>query len=212
MDVLYRGAIRGNFTLSGLSNRPRRVVPAATKRNTRVQYRHRKHCQENHRPLQYHKRYLVVSNRPIKTLLQFCNTVYRTDEDERNSCAERILEPRKLLRVPQLGEAHIPVALTRLTQAEYEFRPHSHKDEERDDLKHNTSNHNGLSCIALIFIICCGCEPAAGALEDERDKVVCHEGDCVGARAEPGDFLAVDDDYAGKAEIEGTGEEGGADC
>jgi hypothetical protein len=49
-------------------------------------------------------------------------------------------------------------------------------------------------------------------LKDERDKVACHEGDCEGARTEAGDLLAVDDDYAGEAEVEGAGEEGGGDC
>ena len=212
MNVSYRRAARGKSGLSGLLDRPSRAAPLATKRNTRVQDRHRKHRQENHRPLQDHKRHLVIGNGPIETLLQLRNTVYRTDEDEHNSRAERILEPSELLRVPQLDEAYVLGALTRPAQAEYEFQPQSHEEEQRDDLKHNTSDHDGPSCLALGVIIGCGCEPAAGALKDERDEVACHEGDCVGARAEAGDLLAVDDDYAGETDVEGAGEEGGADC
>lgn len=212
MNVFRIRAALGKSSLSVLLDRPSRAAPLATKRNTRVQTCHRKHCQENHRPLQDHKRHLVIGNGSIETLLQLCNTVYRTDEDEHNSRAERILEPSEPLRVPQLGEAYFLGALTRPAQAEYEFQPQSHEDEQRDDLKHNTSDHDGPSCLAPGVIIGCGCETAAGALKDERDEVACHEGDCVGAWAEAGNLLAVDDDYAGEAEVEGAGEEGGGDC
>lgn len=58
----------------------------------------------------------------------------------------------------------------------------------------------------------CGCESAASALKNERDEVACHEGDSVDTWAETRDLMAVDDDYAGEAEVEGAGEEGGGDC
>ena len=211
MNVSLKRAARGISSLSGLLDRPSRAAPPATKPNTRVQERHRKHRQENHRPLQDHKRHLVVGNGSIETLLQLRHTVYRTDEDEHNSRAERILEPSELLGVPQLDEAYVFGALTRPAQAEYELQPQSHEYEQRDDLEHNTSDHDGPSCLTLGVIIGCGCEPAAGALKDERDEVACHEGNCVGARAEAGDLLTVDDDYAGEAEVEGAGEEGRGD-
>jgi hypothetical protein len=98
------------------------------------------------------------------------------------------------------------------TKAEYEFQPQSHEYEQRDDLKHNTSDHDGPSCLTPGVVVGRGCEPATGALKDERDEVAYHEGDCVGARAEAGDLLAVDNDYAAEAEVEGAGEEGGGDC
>ena len=79
-------------------------------------------------------------------------------------------------------------------------------------MKHNTNDHDGPSYLAPGVFIGCGCEPAAGALEDERDEVAYDEGDCIGARAEAGDLLAIDDDYAGEAEVESAGEEGGGDC
>lgn len=62
------------------------------------------------------------------------------------------------------------------------------------------------------MIIGCGCEPATGALEDQRDEVACHEDNCIGAGAEAGDVLAVDDDYAGQAEVKGASNEGGSNC
>lgn len=61
-------------------------------------------------------------------------------------------------------------------------------------------------------IIGCGCEPATGALEDQRDEVACHEDNCVDARAAAGDILVVDDNDAGEAEVKGAGEESGSDC
>jgi len=177
-----------------------------------VQHRHHKNRQGNHWSLQDHKSHLVIGNGSIETLLQLRNTVYRTDEDEHNSRAERILEPNELLRVSQREEAFVLGALTRPAQAECEFQRKCHKNEQRDNLKHNTSNHDGPSCIALGVVIGCGCEPTTGALKDERNEVACHEGDCVGARAEAGDLLAMDDYYTGEAEVEGAGEEGRGDC
>lgn len=69
VNVFQIRASRGNSSLCGLLERPSRAAPLATKRNARVQYRHREHCQENHRPLQDHKRHLVIGNGTIETLL-----------------------------------------------------------------------------------------------------------------------------------------------
>ena len=212
MNVFLRRAPRCKSSLSGLYERPSRAAPLAIKRNARVQDCHRKHRQENHGPFQDHESHFVIGNGSVETLLQLRNTVYRTDEDEQNSRAEGILEPSELLPSPQLDEADVFGTLTRPAEAEYEFQPQSHEDEQRDDLKRKTSDHDGPSCLAPGVIIGCGCKPTAGALKDKRDKVACHEGDCVGARAEAGDVLTVDDDYAGEAEVEGAGEEGGANC
>ncbi len=143
MPSIYE-LLRGKSSLSMLLDRQSRAALLATKRNTRVQYHYRKHCQENNRPLQYHKRHLVIGNGSTETLLQLCNTVYRTDKDEHNSRAERILEPNELLRDLQLEKAYVLGALIRPAQAEYEFQPQSHEDKQRDDLKHNTNDHNGL--------------------------------------------------------------------
>ena len=147
-------------------------------------------------------------------MLQLCNTVYRTDEDEDNSRSERILEPDEPPLLPQLDEARIlvSVALTRPVQAKRKFRPQHHEDKQRDDLEYYTSQHDAPPYIALGVIIGCGCKSATGSLKYERDEVACHECDCVGARAKAGDVLAVDDDYAGEAEVESASEEGGADC
>lgn len=103
-------------------------------------------------------------------------------------------------------------ALTRLAEAEYEFQPQAHEYEQRDDLKHNTGDHDGSACLASGVIVGCGCEAAARALENKRDEVACHERDCVGAWTEAGDVLAVDYYYAGEAEVESASEEGRANC
>lgn len=195
-----------------LLDRPPCAAPFATKCNTGVQHRQRKHCQEDHRPLQDHERYLVIGNGSIETLVQLCNSVYRTDEYQHNSRAECILEVSELFRIPELEEAYFSTALTRSAQAVCKFQPQAHEDEQRDNLERDTGKHDGPSCIDSGVIAGCGCEPTAGALEDERDEVACDESDCVGARAETGYLLAVYDDDAGEAEVEGGSEESGGDC
>lgn len=145
-------------------------------------------------------------------MLQLRNTVHRTNKDEHNSRAERILEPSELLRIPQLEKTYILSALTRFVQAVNEFQSQSHEDEQRNDLEHKTSDHDCPPYLALGGIINCCSEPTTGTLENKRDKVACYEGDCVGARTEPGDLLAVYDNYTGEAEVEGAGEKSRGDC
>lgn len=113
VNSFHRRAAHGKCCLSGLLKRPSRTAPLAAKAKAGVKRRHCKHCQEDDRPLQDHKRHLVIRNGPIETLLQLCNTVYRADEDEHNSRAECILEPSELLGVPQPDEADVPGASTR---------------------------------------------------------------------------------------------------
>ena len=177
-----------------------------------MQHRHREHRKEDHRSFQDHKGYLVVGNGTVETLLELCHTIYRTDEDEQNGGAERILEPFEPFGAPQLDEAYLLGTLARPAQAEYELQPQCHKDEQRDDLEHDTRKHNAPPYVALGLVIGCRCNAAACALKDQGDKVARHEGDRIGARAEARDSLAVDNDYSGEAEVERTGEEGGADC
>jgi hypothetical protein len=212
MDNIPMRASRSDTSHFVLLDRPPCAAPLSAKCNTGVQHRHRKHRQKDHRPLQNHERHLVIGNRTIETLVQLGNSVHRTDEYEHNSRGERILEVCKLFRVPQLGESRFLGALTRLAQAVCEFQPQAHEDEQRDDLEHDTGKHNGPSCVASGVIAGCSCEPATGALEDERDEVACDEGDCVGARPETGYLLAVYDDDAGEAEVKGAGEACRGDC
>lgn len=48
-------------------------------------------------------------------------------------------------------------------------------------------------------------------MQEERDEVACHESNGVSAGAEARVLCPVDDNDAGEAEIDGRGEEGGAD-
>lgn len=210
-NVFHRRVDLGKCSLSGSLNRPTCVIPLATKRTSRVEDRHRKDCQDNHGRLQDHKGYLVIGNGSMEALLQLRNTVHRADEDEHNRRAECILEPSESLGGPQVGEASLPGALPGPAKADRELHPQSREDEQRDDLEHDTGYHDGPSCVTPGFIVRSGCESSAAALEDEGDEVACHESDCVRAWTEAGDFLAVDDDDAGEAEVEGAGEEGGGD-
>lgn len=209
---MHRRAARVQCSLCRLLDRPSRAAPQPPKRSTRVKNRQRKHCQDDHRPFQYHERNLIIGNWPIETLLQLRNTVDRPTEDKHNSRSERALEPSEPFRISKLDEVYVPGALAHSAEAEYEFQPQSHKNKQRDNLEHHPGNHDGPSCFARGVGIGRGSEPAASTLKDERDAVARHECDCVGARAELRDVSAVNNYYAREAEVESSGQEGGADC
>ncbi len=88
------------------------------------------------------------------------------------------------------------------------------QDDEQGHAGHlqtETSQHDVHAGLEILLGVRSAREGTTGGLEDETEDVASDEGEGVGARPEAGDMLAVDDDDAAEAEIDGRREESGRD-
>lgn len=164
----------------------------------------------NHRALQNHKRDLIVRKRAMEASRQLCNTEARPDEDSESREGEPAQEG---LEQPALVEARVlhrprPRALP---QPERELGTARGEEREREDLEAQAGNHDVDAHLVLGLGRGAGRDAATGGLQDEREQVAAAEDKGVCARAEARQVLAVDDDDAREAEVDGGAEEGGRD-
>lgn len=87
-----------------------------------------------------------------------------------------------------------------------------HVDADRAEVHAQTRLEDGQGGIERVEVGLADGEGAAAGLEDEGEEIGEHEDDGDGARAQPGDVLAVDGDDARQAEVDGGADEGGTDC
>lgn len=65
--------------------------------------------------------------------------------------------------------------------------------------------------VSIRLGVCGGCDAATNRLENQGDKVAADERDSIGARPEPREICAIDDDQPRQAEVDRCGEECRAD-
>lgn len=108
------------------------------------------------------------------------------------------------------GELRVPCARIPVDRVG-DLARQEHVDANRAEVHAQTRLEDGQGGVERVEVGLAHREGAAAGLEDEGEEVGEHEDDGDGARAQPGDVLAVDGDDASQAEVDGGADEGGTD-
>lgn len=160
---------------------------------------------EDHGPLEDHERDLVVGQTAREPVLQLGDTVRAPDEDGDGRERERRLEQPEPRVGPQGGEGrvHGRAPAGAAPHRDGEVAAEDHEDGERGDLEGQARDHDvDARVLQGGARVGDGGDGAAGGLQHERDDVAGDEDDGVGAGAEAGEGLAVDDDEAAEGEVD----------
>lgn len=126
---------------------------------------------------------------------------------------ERLTEQECLKRkvIGESKEGRIIVKLSRIPYPPCKLPTQHRKHCERADLEGEPRNHDMDAQLILAIGVSARSDRPARRLQEQRDEITRNERDSVGAGTNARVLGAVDDDDAREAEVDGSGEEGGAD-
>ena len=170
---------------------------------------------DDHRSFQDHEDNFVVGQRSIESLVEFCNTVDATDEDQDSCYSQSGLEPNEAAALAQPVEEHLAVLLApplRCNDTPSKVGGHDHEETETGDLKCKTSNHDvDAGLLQWVTWVSNRGHGTAGRLQDERHDVARDENLSVGARPEERILRAMHNHNSSQAQVDGSCEEGWSD-
>ena len=137
---------------------------------------------KDHGPLKDHEERLIVGERAVEAFLKLSNAIAAPDEDghssecktEQESLVEEALSNTFVCRIGRFGAAND-------RPGEHDTR--DHKKKEREDLKHQTGNHDVDASIAVAVRVGRRCQSTPDGLQQKGDKIAGDKDDSVGARS-----------------------------